>query len=201
MPGNYLKTALRSLLAQKLYTLINLAGLSVGLACFLLIMIFVQYEFSYERFFEKADRIYRIGQDIHPNDGSPDSQLATNSPQVAALLKADFAQVEQAARLRPWHAPVTRAGAADSFAEAMLADAAIFDIFDFAWLQGSPEGALVEPDTVVLTATAARRYFGGSAPLGQTLVLGNDLPMRVTGVIEDLPRNSHLHSTCSRRSR
>jgi putative ABC transport system permease protein len=192
MFGNYLKTALRSLLSQKLYTLINLAGLSVGLACFMLIMIFVQYELSYERFFDKAERIYRISQDIRSGDGSPDRALAANSPQVAPRLQAEFTQVEQAARLRPWRAAVSRDDAEQSFADALLADKEIFAIFDFVWLQGSPEEALAQPDSVVLTASTARRYFGDIESLGQTLVLDNRFPMRVAGVIQDLPHNTHL---------
>jgi putative ABC transport system permease protein len=189
---NYLKTALRSLLTHKLYTVINLAGLSAGLTCFILIMIFVQYELSYERFFDKAERIYRISQEIHPDDGSPDIEWARNSPQVGPRLQAEFPQVEQAVRLRPWFAPVSREGVAEGFTDGLLADPAIFAIFDFVWLRGSPEGALEEPDSVVLTATAARRYFGDSDALGQNLILGEGFPVRVVGVIEDLPKNTHL---------
>src|SRR5688500_5095224 len=122
MFGNYFKTALRSLLSQKLYSVINLAGLSVGLACFILIMIFVQYELSYERFFTNAERIYRVSQDVHSNDGSPDVEFATNSPQVAPQMKSEFPLVEQAARLRPWRASVARDGGEESFADALLAD-------------------------------------------------------------------------------
>jgi putative ABC transport system permease protein len=191
MFGNYLKTALRSLLFQKLYTLINLAGLSVGLTCFILIMLFVQYESSYDRFFDKAERIYRVSQNIHYSDGSADLEMATNSPQVGPMLQA-LSQVEQVARLRPWLAPVMQEGVDASFASAALADSAIFDIFDFVWLRGSPEGALVEPDSLVLTATTASRYFGDEDPLGQTLTLGGGLLMRVAGVIEDLPQSTHL---------
>lgn len=192
MFGNYLKTALRSLQVHKLYTVINLAGLGAGLACFILIMIFVQYELSFDHFFDKADRIYRISQEIHPDDGSPDIEMATNSPQVAPLLKDSFVQVEHAARLLSWRTSVSVDEGVGNYANTLLADNDIFNIFDFVWLKGNPEEALLAPDSVVLTESTARMYFGNNDPLGETLILENSFTMRVVGIIQDLPQNTHL---------
>lgn len=192
MIRNYLKIAIRSLWTEKLFSVINLVGLSVGLAAFLLIMIFVRNELGYESFFAGADRIYSIAMDIHPDDGSPDIAMATNAPQVAPLLKAEFSQVEEAARLFSWNASVQEGDGAQSYANTALVDNDLFRIFDFVWLQGDPAQALVAPDSIVLTASAARRYFGDSNPVGKSLILESNFTMRVTGVIEDLPENTHL---------
>jgi putative ABC transport system permease protein len=191
MLKSYLAIALRHFATQKLYSITNILGLAVGLACFILIGLFVQYELSYDRFFARADRIYRVSRDFHLSDS--ELHLATIAPQAAALLKQEFPQIEQAARLHFYSSFIVSRGNEHYIARAQLADNELFEIFDFKWLQGDPHTALEQPFTMVLTQTAARRYFADSNPLGQTLTLENKWPVKITGVIADLPPNSHLH--------
>lgn len=185
---SYLEVALRNLATQKLYSAINVIGLAVGLACVILIALYVHYELSYDRQYTNADRIYRISRDFR----NPELRLAANAPVVAALLKEDFPQIEQAARLYCCGNVVLSRDQMSFFSRAQLADNEIFEIFDFKWLQGDPRHALAEPFTIVLTRTAARTYFGDADPMGQFVTIENKWPMKVTGVIEDLPTNTHL---------
>lgn len=190
---NYLNVARRDLRANKLFSFINLGGLSVGLACFMLMLLYVHYESGYERFFTHAERIYRVSQNITPKDGTPALMLATNAPQVGPLLEADFPEVEATVRLFQWRGSVQQeAGGIDIPAVALLADATIFRLFDFVWLRGSAAQGLNDPGSVVLSASAAHRYFGDADPLGRTLLLEHAFPLRVAGVIEDPPANTHL---------
>src|SRR5690606_34401085 len=124
--------------------------------------------------------------------GVLDRRLSTNSPQVAPLLLQDFPEVEQAARLMPRSARI-RVGDA-IYAEDYIdfADASLFSIFDFEWLQGDPRSALIQPDSVVLTESSARKYFNSVDVLGQTIELEERRLLTVTGVIADLPNHTHM---------
>lgn len=193
MLRSYFAIALRHLVTQKLYSAINVIGLAVGLACFILIAVFVQHERSYDKHYANADRIHRISRDFLPTEGTTEMYLATIAPQAAALLKEDFPQIEKAARI--WccgGALGTRDGELFDEPGLATADNELFDIFDFEWLRGNPAEALAEPYTIVLTRSAASRYFGDTDPMGQTLMLENRYPLEVTGVIEDLRDDTHL---------
>jgi putative ABC transport system permease protein len=195
---SYLAIAVRQLLAQKLYTAINVAGLALGVACCTLIALFIRHELSFDRQYAESDRIYRISRDHLSVNGSPEVHFAGIAPAAAPLLKEHFPEIERIARL-------SRCGAAgggvlisngeDAFYERgfSTADADLLRIFDFGWLRGDPETALARPGSVVITASAAHRYFGAENPVGQTLYLDNlNNSREVTGVIEDLPNNTHL---------
>lgn len=190
---SYMKAALRHLFNNKLYALLNIVGLVVALSCCILIALYVRHELSFDRYQAKAAHIFRISRDYTPSEGNDfELHLATNAPQVAPLLKADFPEVKAAARMNGMGYYLTRNGI--SFYDRNLwVDNEIFTIFDFEWIQGRPETALVEPYSVVLTQSAAKRYFGSEDPLGQTLLVQNDWPVEVTGVIADLPDNTHLN--------
>jgi len=189
MFGNYLKVTLRNLAGSKLYSLINLLGLAIGLAASLLIGLFVLDELSYDRHFRDADRIYRISRDFPTQN----IFLAPNAPQVAPLLKQDFPDaIEYAARIFGGQALLSRDEVAFYENAIRFVDSDVFHIFEFRWLQGDAATALTRPFTVVLTESIAHKYFGDADALGQTLLLENLAPLEVTGVIADLPRNSHL---------
>ena len=196
MLRSYLAIAVRQLLAQKLYTAINVAGLALGLASALLIALFVRHELSYDRQYANSDRIVRISEDI---DVDPPQHFAGSSPAIAPLLGEFFPGIEKAARLLSCFdvggGTLVRVGER-SFVEPrfMAADNEFFEIFDLGWLQGDPRTALAKPNAVVLTASTARRYFGSSDALGRTLQAFEDagLPLVVTGVVADLPANTHL---------
>jgi putative ABC transport system permease protein len=185
----YLKIALRNLLRQKLYSLINLVGLSIGIACFLLISLWVFDELSYDRFHEKKDRIYRI------NTMSKEMGLVTSSSwRLGPAFKEVYPEVETFTRLWPWSRSLVKYQN-KSFDESKfyLADPAFFAMFSFNFLHGSPESALREKHSIVLTASTAQRYFGDENPLGKTIFLRKyDHDFEVSAVIEDIPSNSTI---------
>jgi putative ABC transport system permease protein len=191
---NFLKVTLQSYLHSKLYSFINMFGLAVGLASVILIGLYVVDELSYDRQWADSDRLYRISRDFYPADDVQATYLATNAPPVALLLKADFTEVEETARLFRNRGLLSRRETDARFFEDEMrfVDASFFELFDLVWLQGDPATALESPTAIVLTESAKRRYFGEDQALGQTLWLENLVPMPVTGVIADFSQNTHL---------
>jgi len=193
MLRNYVRTALRALKRRLGYTAINILGLAIGLACCLLIGLFVRHELSYDEHHEDAERIVRVASVF--NDRDP----AAVSPSIAGpLFTRTFAAIETFARLDDWTDVIIERGDR-SFREesgVFAADSTVFDVFTFPFTAGTPEGALARPETVVLTQSAADRYFGGSQGsydrlIGRSLTI-DGTSFEVTGVIEDLPPTSHL---------
>ena len=191
---NYLKVALRSFQRQKGYSFINMAGLAVGLACFLLISLFVRFELSYDTFHEKADRIYRVGTEA---PGSyrfgTNRYVDTSAPMVAALMD-EVPEVEYATQIEINGVALRRGN--DLFPEeGIYATRHFFDVFSFELLQGDPRTALVEPGSIILTASLAQKYFGEEDPMGKTLSDGwglDESTFTVVGVVADPPPNSHF---------
>jgi putative ABC transport system permease protein len=190
---NYLKIAVKSLYKHRLQSAINILGMTVGLSCCLLISLFVIDELGYDAFFPNADRIYRVSRDTFVGT-SYESREATNAPQVAALLEENFTEVEIATRVNNMPVLIKRDDNVYYENNFLYADNNFFDIFAFNWVQGSPAQALAEPFSIVLTESVAGKYFNGENPLGQVLTLDNNFALRVTGVIADLPANTHLRS-------
>lgn len=196
MFGSYLAVGLRRLVTQKLYSTLNIAGLAVGLACAVLILLYVRHETTFDQRFPDADRIYRVSADYLPGNGRAGLYPAPNVFSAAPQLKLDFAaEIDTVARIAA--ARVRLRYGADTFYEDgfRYADASFFDVFKLDWIAGDPTTALAEPSTLVLTESAAKRYFGPANPVGETLLLENQWPLRVTGVIRDLPRDTHLSAT------
>jgi putative ABC transport system permease protein len=189
--GNYVSIALRHFVTQRLYSAINVLGLAIGIACFIVIALFVRHELGYDRHFANTERIYRVSRDFTgPNT---ETYLATIAAPAAPLLEQDFAQIEHAARISLNGAVLgLRDGSVADEPGLRYADNELFEIFGFEWLRGNPATALAEPATVVLTASAARKYFADEDPLGQLLLLENRVPIEVTGVIGDLGNSTHL---------
>jgi putative ABC transport system permease protein len=188
MLKSYFKIALRCLYNQRVYSAINVLGLSVGLASFLFIVLFVRHELSYDKFHPEADRLYRVG--INFDNG--DRYWASNQYHLVPALKENFPAIEVAGRMLVANIPVRRDAEVYNEAGFRLIDPEIFQLFAFTWLKGDPAQALATPFTLVLTESAARRYFGNADPMGQSLEVNNQAPMTVTGVITDLPGNTHL---------
>ncbi len=197
MIRNYLKIAVRNMLSQKLYSFINIFGLAVGMAATILISLYVQHELSYDKYHDKADRIYRVSREWLNQDGESSLHLGHIAPPFAPLMENDFEGViEQAVRLVSGYGPIMKIDdkqfEEDNF---FFADADIFKVFSWKMLKGNRETALAEPNTIVLSKSAARRYFGDQDPIGQSLTFSNfglTLEMKVTGIIEDTPNNSHF---------
>lgn len=195
MLRSYIKIAARNLLKYKFYSAINVAGLAIGLAACLLLALYVQGELSYDRHHSKAERIYRIAQDSTRGDriAKHAAVSALLGPALAEHVSA-FARV--ARLMKVWHTVVHCEGQLFIEKRFYRADAAVFDLFDYRWLSGEAATALAEPYSLVLTSSVAQKYFGAADPVGQTLSLdmGNGkVDYRVTGLIEDLPGQTHLH--------
>ncbi|MDY6981984.1 MAG: ABC transporter permease [Pseudomonadota bacterium] len=188
---SYLKIAFANLRNHKLYSAINVLGLAVGLACCLLISLFVRHELSYDGFFPNAERIYRLSPDFVAREAF--DEWAGNVAPVAPLIAANNIDgVEQVARIGDMHALISKDDLTGWEEQFRWADAALFSIFQFDWLEGGPAGAFDKLDNVVISAAMARKYFGSDKALGSTLMLDNAWPLTVSGVFADLPANSHL---------
>lgn len=192
MLRNYLTVTLRNLWKHKFYSIINVLGLAIGLACFLFIFIFVRDELSYDRYHEKADRIYRIhfdgfafGQDLN---------FAVVGAQTGPVVLESFPEVEQQCRFRQRGAYSVRYEDKSYREEKWIfADSTLFDVFSFELIKGDRKTALTEPNTIVLTEEVARKYFGDAEPVGKNLSVDNNENLyRVTGVMKAVPSNTHF---------
>jgi putative ABC transport system permease protein len=193
---NYMITAWRNILRSKGFSLLNIAGLAVGLAVCLLILLYVRAETSYDAYQTYADRIYRVQNAWLKADGSILGEFPTLAPSYAPLLRNDFPEIERLARTWNPSGAVVKAGD-KLFTEELFffAEPEIFDILTLPFVQGDPASALNDVGGIVLSRSTARRYFGTADPMGRSLVLpsSNNLEFRVTGVMEDVPRLSHIH--------
>lgn len=185
MIKTYFKIGFRALLRNKSYAFINVAGLALGLAACIVIFLVVQNELSYDRFHKKADRTYRVT--VHGLDYNPSVSFA-----IAPAFRNDFPEAEQVSQYYYQQQGLLKVGQERYNEEGYaFADEYFTKIFDFKWLAGNPETALKEPNTIVLTENIAKKYFGKTDVLGQTVKLDSK-DLRVTGVIRNLPSNTHL---------
>jgi putative ABC transport system permease protein len=193
---NYMITSWRNILRSKGFSSLNIAGLAIGLAVCFLILLYVRAELSYDAYHAYADRTYRIQNASLNADGSIQGEFATLAPSYAPLLRNDFPEIERLARIWGTGGVVLKAGD-KVFTEERLffAEPEIFDILSLPIVQGDPAKALADVGSVVLSRAMAAKYFGDVDPMGRSLVLpgfGNR-DLQVTGVMEDVPPNSHLH--------
>ncbi|MFB9844313.1 ABC transporter permease [Mucilaginibacter ginsenosidivorans] len=192
MIRNYLKTAFRNLKKNKGFTAINVLGLALGLATCLLIVFYVFDELSYDKFNLNTSRIYRINNEI--KFGGNESASADAPAPTAAALKADFPEVEQVVRFRDRGGnPVKKGNQNIQENRMVFADASIFDVFTLPMISGDPKTALKEPRTVVITEEIARKYFNTSRAVGKILTFNDTSLYKVTGVIKNIPSQSHFH--------
>lgn len=195
MIKNYLKVAWRNLLKHRGFTLINIAGLATGLACFILIALYVVDELSFDRFNDKAERIYRINSDII--FGGTPLHMSVSPDIMGETLKKDYPEVEQYTRIYNSNGSKLIRKGKEFLSEGDVAhvDSTFFDVFTFPAIEGDPKTALNEPNTVVLTESAARKYFGTTHVLGKTLETNDNgtTLYKVTAVIRDMPHNAQFH--------
>jgi putative ABC transport system permease protein len=193
MLKNYFKIALRNLWRKRAYSFINVTGLAVGMACCFLIFLYVHFELSYDGFHQKADRIYRVVGDY--KSSSETLHWYETAGPLARSIEAEFPQVQQTARFINLTALVRVGNFKFQEMHTIWADSSIFSVFDFPLIDGDPRTALKEPNSVVLSETAAIKYFGHSNPVGQHLLLtGRGIPCIVTGLMKDIPQNSHIRA-------
>ncbi len=192
MYKNYLKVALRNIFRHKGYSLINISGLAIGIACSILILLWVQDELSYDRFNENADSIYRVTQEAHFTDGTIFPVAVTPYP-IGPAMKDNFPEIINSMRMIIRDRTLVEHEDRRFFElQFCFIDPSVFDIFTFPFLSGEPSSALTTPNAVVITETAARKYFGEENPLGKTLTVDRRVEFTVTGVIKDIPHNSHF---------
>ena len=195
MLRNYLKIALRSFIQQKYYSLINTLGLALGTAACILILLFVEDELSYEKSFSKNDQIYRLVEDFPM--GTHLSRSATVPFPTRQALRNDFPEITNAAivyRPSSWgQAPILKLGDEEYYEDNFVfAERSFLEIYGFKFIKGDPAKALTGPNELLLTESAAKKYFGDDDPIGKTINLNNFRDLAVVGIIEDLPPNTHL---------
>src|SRR5664279_738601 len=193
MFNNYFKIAWRNLIKNKAFTAINIAGLAIGIATCLIIMLFVQDELSFDRFNEKADQIVRVV--FRGTMNGEKMKESSVMPPVAPTLRRDFPEVTDATRLGPMGSPKIIIDD-QTFKDASFAyvDSNFFQVFTLPFIKGDPKSALIEPNTVVITESLSRKFFGNADPVGKTLNFKdwNQL-FKITGVIKEVPVNAHFH--------
>ena len=202
MLQNYLTVAWRNLLRNKGYTFINVAGLAVGMACCLLITLYVRHELSYDRYHAQAGQVYRVlqafrnGVTVPGQRPAPEEfQVWGNAP-VGPALAADFPEVRKMVRFTSHKSLLLQHGDRRFQQEDLLfMDSTAFEVFSWKMLAGNPRLALVAPNSIVLTRSTARKFFGDRNPVGQTLRVENQETFTVTGLMEDVPSNSHFTFT------
>ena len=184
-----LKTALRNIIRYKSYSFINLIGLAIGLACFMLVSLWILDEISYDSFHEKGARLYLLAQTIEQDNGT--QTISTQCAPLAPIVKERIAGVEDYARL--YWSPQTITSEEKVFNEYVtFADSSLFGMLTFSEIYGDPLTALNNPHSIVLSAGKARKYFGDIDPVGKSLKFENNIDLMVTAVVEDIPGNSSL---------
>jgi len=193
---NYLKTAFRNLSRQKVYTMINIAGLAIGLATCLMIMLYVSYELSFDRFFNGHDNIHRIA--IKANVSGDELNVAVTSNPMGENLMLDYPDVVSFTRIMPNSQAVFFSIDEKSFYNEGLyyVDSSFLDIFSYNMIMGDRATALTEPYCIVLSQTLALNYYPDEDPIGKIIILNDHINLKITGVIKDPPKNSHLDFNC-----
>lgn len=186
---NYLIASVRSLMRNKGFSALNIAGLAVGLATFGLISFYVYSELSFDNYHKNADRIFRVVENIRTENEV--LYQSVSSPPMGPHFLKDFPEVESYVRFQQWSLLGQRNDISSYERNSFIADSTVFDVFSFKLLRGDKKTALREPYSIVLTESMAKKYFGDEDPLGQSIKMDYD-NYKITGVMEDVPENSHF---------
>ena len=184
---HYLKIALKQIQRQKLISTINIGGLSIGIACFLLILLWINRELSFDRFYENADRIYRVAFYYPPLDINAEKQPGA----LPHYLKETYPEVEFASHMQTGEFKLSH-GDNGFFAQGNTVEPDFLSIFDFAPIKGNYEQFLSDHNSMVLTESLSKKIFGEEDPIGKTVVFNDQVNFKVSGIIEDVPDNTHL---------
>ncbi len=189
---NYLKIALRNITKHKAYSFINISGLAIGMACAILILLWVQDELSTDRFHKHIDNLYKVveRQDYAGNE----FYLTDNTPgPLAPALKEQFAEVVDSFRFLYGGRRPVRYRDINNDESICFTDSSFLDMFTFPLIMGDKENVLKEPSSIVITEEIAKKYYGDENPLGKILNLNNRYDVKVTGILKDIPHNTHLN--------
>jgi len=191
MLKNYLKVALRNLSRTKIFSLINITGLAIGMAGTLMILMYVTNELSYENFHKNRKQIYRVSVEFGEKDNT--MRFAAVMPALAPALVEEVPEVINAVRFeRDEHALLEYEERKFNEQNFFFADPSVFEIFSFSMIKGSRQTALNDPFSTVITERAAQKYFGDEEPVGKSMIYNQKYPLNITGVIKNLPANTHL---------
>ena len=192
MIKNFLKVAIRNIFRNKVYSFINIAGLAVGMAACILILLWVTNEMSYDKFNKNLDRIFLVPQTQHYQTVGDFTVEPTPMP-LAQALKEEYPEVEYSTRYEHYLGERVLARNNKTFNEHInFADSSFFKIFSFDFVEGDPNTALTSPNSIVLTRETASKFFGSEDPLGKVLRMDDKVDLKVTGIIKDVPKNSDL---------
>jgi putative ABC transport system permease protein len=192
---SYMKVALRGLKRHKGYSFINITGLAIGMACCLLICLWVLDELSFDRFHADVDRLYRV--EFDQNYSGKDFHVTVTQYPMARALEAELPEIEEAVRYSYMGEQLVRYEQTSLYEDdVFVVDPAFLEIFSFPLLQGDPKTALNEPKSAVISQDMADRYFGGENPIGKTLNFNNRTDLQVTGILKKIPANSSLQFQC-----
>ncbi len=191
---HYAITAWRHVKRQKIYSVINIAGLALGIAFFMLIMLYIHFELSFDRHNLHARRIYRVAKELPPgHTHGGKNKMVNTTPNLGPALMAEFPEVESAARIFRRRNVLLARGTTHFLEEQVFfADPQVFDIFSISLIAGNPRTVLADPLCIILSQKAAIKYFGSENPLGEILRYGDTHDLKVTGVLENMPPNSHF---------
>lgn len=190
---NSLKITLRTMSQQKGFTLLNILGLSFGMIACLLIFLYVDYELGYDRFYSNKDRIFRASAELHNQEEI--YYTANTQPALGPTAKEEFAEVQEYTRIVPTrNTNITYEERQFEEKNFLYADSTLLALFDFPFVKGNPNTALDEPNSIILTEQLAKKYFGEEDPIDKILTLDRELTLKVTGVFEDIPDQSHLQA-------
>ena len=194
MIANYIKIALRNLTKYKFISFINLFGLTLGLACCLLIALYIINEISYDRYNKNAENIYRVTRTFNNSEGVVSLRLSTVAPPFGYYLPTDFPEIRKMTRLLDiGKTPTKYKDKIFSQEKMFYADENLFDVFTIKVLKGNPRTALFNPFSVMLTEETAKKYFGDEDPMDKTIRFNNQFDAKVTGIYKAFPSNAHLH--------
>ncbi len=193
MLTNYLKIAWRNLTKHKAFSAINIIGVAVGLACFLLITLYVTDELAYDRYNERADRVYRVTRTFLSSDGVPSLYLAQAAPPFGPLIKQAFPEAEEVVRTLDTGGLLRYGEHQFDEQDMYFAEANLFKVLSFDLISGNPANALTNPASILFSRPMAEKYFGKENPIGKTVRFENQFDLTVTGVYEPLPAQSHFH--------
>ncbi len=191
MLKNYLLLAINNFRKQKLFSLINILGLTIGITCCLMIFLFILNEWSYDNFHKNGDKIYRVMR-IGNINGAKREIPYLSAPYATALLNDFPDAIEKSVRVMPDNDLVSYKNISFNEKNVYLTDSNFFSLFNFPLLRGDPATVLREPHSIVLTETAAKKYFGSEDPMGKIVLFNQELPLKVTGIAKNTPVNSHL---------
>ena len=192
MIKNYFKIAVRSLLKSRGTSFINVLGLSIGMACCMIIFLFVQDELSYDKFHKKSDHIFRV-LTIDEALGVSSSLVGITLPALGEAMEEQFPEVVNRVRLSTQGRQLINYNQEGFYTEHFAyAEHSLFEVFDFEIVQGDVEGALKQPNTVVFTESMAKKTFGEEDPIGKRIEIGNQGDLEVVGIVKDIDENSHL---------